>query len=64
MKPDRPPAVWVHWYLIDVSPAVSHLFDALLEVLCGDSEKVQRIKELRKQMLFSLIAAYGDVGGG
>jgi hypothetical protein len=43
-SPDRPPAVWVHWYLNDASPAISQLFYALLELVSGDPEKVRRIK--------------------
>ena len=59
---DRPPAVYVHWYLLDVSPAVRHLFYALVELLSGDSEKVQRIRELEKQQMWSSILGYGDIG--
>jgi hypothetical protein len=60
--PDRPPAVYVHWYLADVSPAIRHLFYALVELLSGDSERAQRIRELEKQRMSSLILGYGDIG--
>ena len=62
MAPDpvRHPAAYVHWYLCDVSPAVSRLFYALLELLSGDPEKVQRIKELEKQKIWSSILGYAD----
>jgi hypothetical protein len=60
--PVRHPAVYVHWYLCDVAPAIHLLFYALLELVSGDSAKVQRIKELEKQKLWSSILAYGDIG--
>jgi hypothetical protein len=59
---DRPPAVHVHWYLNDAAPAIRRLFYVLVELLSGDSEKVQRIRELEDQRTFSLILGYGDVG--
>jgi hypothetical protein len=55
--PDRPPAVWVHWYLNDASPAIRLLFHALLELVSGDPEKVQRIKELEKEKVWWSILA-------
>jgi hypothetical protein len=59
--PDRSPAAYVHGYLVEVSPAISELLYALLELVSGDSAKVQRIKDLRKERLVWSILAYADM---
>jgi hypothetical protein len=59
--PDRSPAAYVSGYLREVSPAISQLFYALLELVSGDSAKVQRIKDLWKERLVWSILAYADI---
>ena len=52
--------VFVHRYLNEVSPALSRMFHFVLELISGDSQTVDTIKELERQETFSLILGYGD----
>jgi hypothetical protein len=42
------------------SPALSRMFHLLLELISGDSQKVEIIKELERQETWSLILGYAN----
>jgi hypothetical protein len=59
--PDQSPAAYVHGYLVEVWAAIDQLSYALLELVSGDSEKVQRIKDLQKERFAWSMLAYSDI---
>jgi hypothetical protein len=53
-------AAYVHRYLNEVSPALTGMFHLLLELISGDSQKVEAIKEIERQETFSLVLGYAN----
>jgi hypothetical protein len=57
------PEAYVHGYLVEVAPAVSRMFHVLLELVSGDRQNFQRIKDLEHELTFWSILAYGNIEG-